>query len=106
MGIESDYDKYAEWTETTDVSPKTIEYYLIGMVGEFGEIYDLIKKMLRDDGGKMTPDRLIKIIDEFGDFEWYRARFLKKIGVTLAEILEWNQIKLNIRKKEGKLHGR
>ena len=101
---------YIDKAKETDVSPKTLEYYLIGMIGEIGEFYDEMKKVLRDDKGKVTEERLTKLIDEWGDFKWYESRvfdtIFKKKGITLGEILNLNIIKLQERKKKGKLHGR
>lgn len=100
-------EDYAKFAETTDVSPRTIEYYTISLAGEVGEVCDQVKKLMRDDKFKLTPDRRNTLLDELGDVAWYFFRLCDKLGLDVEQdILEWNHIKLQVRKKEGKIHGR
>lgn len=100
-------EDYAKFTETTDVSPKTVEYYALSLAGEVGEVCDQIKKVLRDDKGKVTSDRRNTLLDELGDVAWYFFRLCDKLDLSVEQdVLEWNHIKLQVRKKENTLHGR
>ncbi len=49
------------------------EYIMLGLVGEAGEVCDVLKKSIRDDGGELTPARRDHLIEELGDVCWYLA---------------------------------
>lgn len=51
-------------------------YLLLGMVGEAGEVIDVLKKIVRDTSNGLDlieslAARRDKIVDELGDFMWY-----------------------------------
>lgn len=59
MGF-SDFDKYQEECGKTAVYPKVGEkfvYPLLGLQGETGEVSEKIKKVFRDEGGKLTSEK-------------------------------------------------
>lgn len=60
-----DFDEYQKFCKSTAVYPKigkNFVYPLIGLQGEVGEVSEKIKKMFRDDGGKLTKEKKRKII--------------------------------------------
>jgi NTP pyrophosphatase (non-canonical NTP hydrolase) len=80
-------------------------YYVLGLGGETGEIFEKIKKLFRDDEGKMSPERLKDIELEMGDALWYLTRLADVLGIDLADVAHSNLAKLQSRKKRNKLHG-
>src|SRR5688572_25449595 len=69
-------------------------YLTLGLNGEAGEAGEVIKKMLRDSGGVLTPEIALKFKKELGDVLWYLARVTEVAGFTLEEIAEGNLEKL------------
>lgn len=75
---------------------------LLGLVGEVGELADVVKKeniysdmsKFVDKYGMSVKD---KIIDEAGDVFWQYTLVLAKYGVTLEEVMEKNFAKLTKR---------
>ncbi|EKE12151.1 MAG: hypothetical protein ACD_13C00294G0003 [uncultured bacterium] len=104
----SDFDKYQEECGKTAVYPKVGEkfvYPLLGLVGETGEVSEKIKKLFRDDGGKLTPEKKEEIKKELGDVLWYLAQLSKELGLKFSEVAIGNLEKLASRKERNKLHG-
>ena len=59
----------------------------LGLIGESGEIIDIIKKW-EFQSGENPPFPKDKIIDECGDVLWYCAELATGLGVTLDELWE------------------
>jgi NTP pyrophosphatase (non-canonical NTP hydrolase) len=72
---------------------------VLGLVGEAGEVADIVKKMLyhqpREDG-----DFTEKLKHELGDVAFYFAKLLEVVGLTLEEVLAANKQKLESRHPE------
>jgi NTP pyrophosphatase (non-canonical NTP hydrolase) len=82
-----------------------IVYNALGITGEAGEIADHVKKMLRDDDGKLTEERKEAIKKELGDVLWYLANMARRLGLSLDEVAEANIKKIQDRKSRGVQHG-
>jgi len=80
-------------------------YPALGLAGEAGEVCNKTKKILRDDGGRMTEEKRTQLIDELGDVLWYVANLATDLGVTLDEVARINLAKLNSRKERGTITG-
>lgn len=103
-----DFDKYQKQASKTAVYPnigKNFVYPTLGLVGEAGEVAEKVKKVIRDDKGKMTPEKLVELEKEIGDVLWYLAQLSTELGVKLSDIAEGNVKKLASRKKRSKLSG-
>lgn len=105
------FEEYRRQSAATAVYPGTpgswisLSYVALGMVGEFGEVADQIKKVVRDDGGRLTPDRRARLVSELGDGFWYLARLLDELGIDHEEVFDYNAAKLTARKAAGTLAG-
>ena len=80
-------------------------YTTLGLVGEAGEIANKVKKIMRDNGGKVTKQAKADIFDELGDVLWYCASLADELGVNLEDVAGSNLIKLADRLKRGKIKG-
>jgi NTP pyrophosphatase (non-canonical NTP hydrolase) len=92
---------------TTAIYPPEVKviYPALGLAGEAGEVCNKTKKILRDDGGRMTEEKRTQLIDELGDVLWYVANLATDLGVTLDEVARINLAKLNSRKERGTITG-
>ncbi len=107
MGF-SDFDKYQKKCKQTAVYPKvgkSFVYPLLGLVGETGEVSEKIKKLFRDDKGKLTHERKEEIKKELGDVLWYMAQLSTELGIKFSSVVKGNLDKLSSRKKRGAIHG-
>lgn len=75
-------------TEYLELAKKTAGkrddlYLALGMVGESGEIVDVLKKIVRDlNNGvdlKSTLNRRDRLVDELGDFMWYCVMYHEEL---------------------------
>lgn len=80
-------------------------YPALGLANEAGEVAGKIKKIFRDDGGKVTPERLHKIEEEMGDVLWYLAQLATDLDLSLDEIADKNLTKLMSRLERDLIHG-
>jgi NTP pyrophosphatase (non-canonical NTP hydrolase) len=80
-------------------------YLALGITGEAGEVADHIKKMLRDDNGKLTKKRKEALVKELGDVLWYVAKMAGRLDVDLNDVAKINLKKIADRVERGKQHG-
>lgn len=103
------FDEEAEKTDEGDSAQRSMGhpwmYYVLGVVGEAGELAEKVKKLYRDHDGILTEEQKILILKEIGDVLWYQSRLAEKLGSSLGEVAQMNIIKLKDRKKRKKLHG-
>ena len=103
------FNDYQERAKTTAVYPNRGQgnwtYAALGLAGETGEICEKLKKAIRDDGGRISPERLELLSKELGDVLWYLATMCTELGLNLQDVAENNLAKLAARKTAGKLHG-
>lgn len=84
--------------------PSFIEKVL-GLAGETGETCEKFKKILRDKGGKLSPEDKKEVTKELGDVLWYLASISRCMGVEFQEVAEMNLDKLQSRLERNKIHG-
>lgn len=77
-------------------------YALFGMVGEVGELYGYIAKVIRD-GEKDDHQEYVK--KELGDILWFLAAIAYDHGLQLQDIAQGNVEKLRSRKERGVITG-
>lgn len=83
---------------------KGLMYTALGL-GEAGEIQNKVKKILRDDGGKLTHERQGQLISEVGDLLWYIAAFCDEADISFEHVARANLKKLRDRAERGVLQG-
>ena len=74
-----------------------LPYFVLGLVGEAGEVAEEIKKLIRDGEGTLTPERRERIALEMGDVLWYLVQIGDEIGYPLDTIAEMNIKKIHVR---------
>jgi NTP pyrophosphatase (non-canonical NTP hydrolase) len=75
-------------------------YATLGLVGEAGEVAELVKKAFRS--GKPLDDAAGMM--EVGDVAWYVTRWAHERGFTLEDVLRLAVMKLSRREVHGKDH--
>ncbi len=91
------FEEYQQEARQTALYPnrlKNLEYPTLGLAGEAGEVANIVKKIQRDFGGKITDEIRAKLKDELGDVLWYIAACADELNLTLMEIAEFNVEKL------------
>lgn len=105
-----DFNVYQAATDRTAIYPQAgtgsvaaINYAILGLVGEAGEIANKWKKHFRD--GIPLEELLPIISDEVGDVIWYVARLAKEMGYSFNLVAEHNLEKLSYRHEREVLTG-
>ena len=94
----NDYQRAALRTATNlSNRDKLFENGVLGLVGETGEVADLLKKHLFQ-GHNLDIE---KVVEELGDVAWYLAVTAFAVDVDLSYILQKNIDKLKQRYPEG-----
>ncbi len=107
MGFK-DFDNYQKQCKKTAIYPKigkNFTYPTIGLMGEAGEVANKVKKIIRDDDGKITKEKRADLKAEIGDVLWYIAQLSTELKLKLSDIAKYNVDKLTYRKKENKIYG-
>jgi NTP pyrophosphatase (non-canonical NTP hydrolase) len=82
-----------------------LAYPALGLAGEAGEVAEHVKRVLRDDGARVTDGRRAAMAAELGDVLWYVAQLATELGLDLDEIARENLEKLLSRQRRGVLQG-
>ena len=93
--------EYNSFVKTTDVAEEDFTRYMLGLVGEIGEIAEKRKKELRGDG--LVEDR--EYLKELGDVLWYLTRMSHFFGSNIEEIMCINMEKLRKRQENNTIQG-
>lgn len=104
----NDFDKYQKFCKGIAIYPKIgkkFVYPVFGLVGESGEVAEKVKKIFRDDKGRLTEEKKEEIKKELGDVMWYLTQVSTEMGLKLSDVVETNIKKLSSRRERGKLHG-
>ena len=82
-----------------------VQYLVIGLNEEAGEVAGKVKKTLRDFDGKFTGDRREAIGIELADALWYLQELAGELGYPLNQIATMGLAKTKDRVERGVLHG-
>lgn len=74
-------------------------------LGEAGEVQGKIKKIIRDDAGRITHEHIIEIKKELGDILWYISSMCDSLGIKMEDVASGNIEKLKSRRDRNTLHG-
>ncbi len=91
------FEEYQQAARKTALYPRrleNLEYPTLGLAGEAGEVANIVKKIQRDFGGEITDETRARLKDELGDVLWYISACADELGLTLAEVAEFNVEKL------------
>jgi NTP pyrophosphatase (non-canonical NTP hydrolase) len=95
--------EYTEWVEKLSYYPEVgenLEYPLISLAGEVGEMLNEFKKFLRGDFrysdrfGEMTAFARNEMIAELGDVYFYLIRVTSELGISPEIVMQMNIDKL------------
>lgn len=82
-------DAYQRLALKTAVYPgrgSNLEYPILGLIEEVGEIAGQLKRVQRDDGGALTETRRQKMLAECGDALWYLAALSFELRLPLRQL--------------------
>ena len=98
-------DDYQERAATTAIFPpeRALEYTVLGLCSEAGEVASKLKKFIRNDYGPEGAYEMIS--DELSDVLWYVAAVASALGMSLEEVAILALDKLRDRKARGVLQG-
>ena len=98
-------DEYQERAYDTAIYPEGLNYPILGLAGEAGELCNKYKKILRDKGGEADVNDMGELAKELGDVLWYVAQIATELDTDLETIARRNLMKLAGRKARGVLGG-
>lgn len=102
-----DFTQYQFRSSITAKYPedRAVEYLVLGLASEAGEVAGKYKKIIRDKGGLLDEAAKQDMADEIGDVLWYCAQLAKSLDMNLSTIATRNLQKLESRLERGKIGG-
>jgi len=102
-----DFSQYQFRTGLTARYPqdRAIEYLVLGLTSEAGEVAGKYKKIIRDNGGEFTEEHKEALLDELGDVLWYCSELATTLRTNLSAVAARNAAKLESRAQRGKIGG-
>lgn len=102
-----DFSQYQFRTGLTARYPqdRAIEYLILGLTSEAGEVAGKYKKIIRDNGGEFSEESKNALLDEIGDVLWYCSELATSLQTNLAAVAARNAAKLESRAERGKIAG-
>jgi len=97
--------KTAIYPEAGTASFNAVAYTVLGLSNEAGEVAGKLKKVWRDNEGKIGPEQEKALAGELGDVLWYLSAVASELGYTLSELAEANLSKLSSRAERGVIGG-
>ena len=101
----AEYQKKSRKTAKYPDAGSNFVYPTLGLSGEAGEVAEKVKKIIRDDGGEVLPEKKSEIEKELGDVLWYVSQIATELNLELEKIAEKNIEKLYSRLERGQIHG-
>ena len=98
-------DEYQERAGETAIYPNGLNYPILGLAGEAGELCNKYKKILRDKGGEADINDMSELAKELGDVLWYVAQIATELDTDLEIVARENLMKLEDRQNRGVLGG-
>ncbi len=110
MADELTFEKYQKLAGRTAQYPgreeaRVAPYPALGLAGEAGEVCEQVKKMIRDDGGRLTDTRRQALRKELGDVLWYVAAVCAELNLEMSDVAAANIEKLADRAERGVIGG-
>lgn len=100
QGLARDTAIYSKGSKERD-----IDYVVLGLCGESGEVANKVKKISRDDNNEITSKIRQEIKKELGDVLWYLSNVAYEFDLLLDDIAEDNIKKLKSRKDRDVISG-
>ncbi len=102
-------DEYQRMTRSFALYPEAdsgcVNYPILGLCGEAGEVAEKLKKIIRDKNGVIEEDDRQAFKKELGDVLWYIAATAAELKFSLSDVALANITKLSSRQKQNKIHG-
>jgi NTP pyrophosphatase (non-canonical NTP hydrolase) len=102
------FEEYQKKSRKTALYPgvgSNFVYPTLGLAGEAGEVAEKVKKIIRDDGGEILPEKKKEISKELGDVLWYVSQIATEVGLSLDDVAKENIEKWYSRLERGKIGG-
>lgn len=82
-----------------------LQYAVLGLCSEAGEVAGKVKKVMRDQDGNFSAEAKAEIASEAQDCLWYLAAIARELGTNLESMAQANLSKLESRSRRGTLKG-
>jgi len=102
------FNDYQKETQKTAIYPKKkgLEYTVLGLSNEAGEVAGKLKKHIRGDIKYANLDKFTEMItSELGDVLWYVSQIATELNISLDHIACSNLHKLKFRYNNGTIKG-
>lgn len=86
---------------THETKKEEIMHWAIGLSEECGEVSSIVKHKYY--GGCYTKE---KMVEELGDMLWYLSALCTSLGISLADVADFNLLKITYRYPNGEFNNK
>lgn len=94
-------DVFAAKSKKPQVTDPAYMAKILGLVGESGEVAEKFKKIIRNQGGKISESDKNELAKELGDVLWYCSVLARYLDTNLEDVAKINLEKLADRNNRG-----
>jgi NTP pyrophosphatase (non-canonical NTP hydrolase) len=106
-------EHYQKFVKSVSIYPdagRNLVYPAMGLVGEVGEFFNKLKKVDRDNAGRLDEEFEAMLVQELGDALWYHAAICNEVNLEMRDILSihakekiltWKELDRYFEKKVG-----
>lgn len=99
------YEQFVKDTAKFGLDSSNLIHFTLGLGEEAGEALGKVKRIIRDDGGKLTPERRKELLKEIGDNHYYGTCLVLVLDSNWDEVEKISMEKITDRISRGVLQG-
>ena len=88
MALDEYRKKALEFAGYKPINGHSVLYPIAGLIGELGEVSDIVKRLWRDNEGRLDYSSIYEMVMEIGDACWFVVAIENELGIEINPLDE------------------